>query len=109
MTSAAHARTTKILKVLLWAGLGVALWGGLAWWANHDEAGKCGDDVMRPGDVCDTVSSRGGSSVTYEEALRDHQDLLLLDKALTGGGVAVFALSAAGLVLVSFTRGGRGA
>ncbi|WP_411108581.1 hypothetical protein [Streptomyces sp. c-19] len=109
MMPVARARTTKVLKVLLWVGLGVALWGGLAWWTNHDEAGKCGDDMMRPGDVCNTISSGGGSSATYEEALQNHQDLLLLDKVVTGGGVAVFVLSAAGLILVTFTQRERGA
>ncbi|WP_329204508.1 hypothetical protein OG257_03155 [Streptomyces sp. NBC_00683] len=101
MTPAVYARTKKIVQVLIWIGLGLMLWGGAAWWTNHDEVGKCGDDVMRSGDVCNSISSHGGSSATYEEAIQDKQDLLLLDKALVGGGAAVFVLSAAGLIALN--------
>ncbi|MFC8627917.1 hypothetical protein [Streptomyces anulatus] len=104
MAPAAHARTKKTLQVLIWVGLGITLWGGVMWWNNHDGIAKCGDKVMTPTDVCTTISSRGGGSATYEEALQDKKNRHLIGKSVVAGGVAIFVLSAGGRIALSRRR-----
>ncbi|MFD0423172.1 hypothetical protein [Streptomyces parvus] len=100
----AGARTKKTLQVLTWVSLAAAVWGGATWWNHSDGIPKCGDKVMTAGDVCNTIGSRGGSSSTYEEALQDKKNTVLIGKWIVAGGAAVFVLSTGGRLALSRRR-----
>ncbi|SBU97867.1 hypothetical protein YW5DRAFT_05667 [Streptomyces sp. Ncost-T6T-1] len=101
---AAPARTKKILQVLTWVSLAVAVWGGAMWWNHSDGIPKCGDKVMTANDVCTTISSRGGGSATYEEVLQDKRKTVLIGKWIVAGGAAVFVLSVTGRTVLTRRR-----
>ncbi|MFE3559411.1 hypothetical protein ACFXKW_31820 [Streptomyces sp. NPDC059193] len=80
-------------------GLCLGLFGGCAWSNHVDAVPKCGDKVMQPGTVCQSLS--GGTSSTYEELKQSMENSVPVDMALAFGGAGVFA---AGLLTGQYAR-----